>query len=365
MNLVKDLQNGVTTLDKLQEELGIKVKLYDDRIVLTYDQIESPKAHPYVLQARGLILDKAFNVLCQPFDRFFNFGEVYDHEQMINWDKAECYEKVDGSLIKIYYDGSLWQIATRGTAFAESSVGGFPLTFQQLVLKALALSFEDFQVLSNKVLTKGYTYLFDVTSRENRVVTHYEGYKLWYLATRCNKTGEYLRTEKAVQQLGAQLINVFKFKSSQNCLGTAAQLPDLQEGYVVYQDGRPICKVKSPAYVTVHHLRGEGLSPKRIATLVLGNEQQEYLKYFPEDAGYILPYEEALKNIEQQLEEISKDVYDIESQKDFALEVKGLPFSAVLFQWRKVGGSITAVLHQQPLNYKLKLLLSYLGEKDE
>ncbi len=36
-------------------------------------------------------------------------------------------------------------------------------------------------------------------------------------------------------------------------------------------------KIKSPSYVAIHHLRGEGLCPKKIAELILINETDEYL----------------------------------------------------------------------------------------
>jgi len=358
-NLVEDLKSGVINLDHLENTLHIKVKEYADRIVLNYNQIESPKSDPYVMQCRGIILDKhTFDVMCLPFDRFFNLDEVYNHSNMIDWSKAKCYEKVDGSLIKIYHDGMKWCIATRGTAFAESDVNGFPITFKELVLKSLGCSTdEDFQEIANDCLDYENTYLMEVTARENRVVTAYDGYSLWWLATRNKYTGEYLDTTSSITNLGAKIIKSYSFGSVSDCVKTASELPDLQEGYVLYQDGVPMCKIKSPAYVAVHHIKGEGLSPKRIAELVLTNEQDEYLKYFPEDHQYINPVVCSLEHLLRAMQYVLDEVYEIEDQKTFALEVKDYPFSAVLFQWKKKGGDVVDLFHQQPLNYKVKLLL--------
>ena len=148
-------------------------------------------------------------------------------------------------------------------------------------------------------------------------------------------------------------------------MNIASKLPDLQEGYVVYQDGVPICKIKSPAYVAVHHIKGEGLNPKRIAELVLINEQDEYLKYFPDDAVFITPYEDALNNLINDIKMAQFNLCDVVDQKSFALAAKDFIFSAVLFQWKKKGGNIVDTLHSQPLNYKRKILLTLVGEKDE
>ena len=65
-------------LQKLTEELGIKVKIYEDEglMVLNYHQIDSPKSHPVVMECRGLILDTEFNVVSRSMDRFLNWGET-------------------------------------------------------------------------------------------------------------------------------------------------------------------------------------------------------------------------------------------------------------------------------------------------
>lgn len=367
MNLVEDLKTGTATLPYLENELGIKIKDYEDRIVLNYFQINSPKSHPYVMQSRGLIVRKGtFDVLCRSFDRFFNYGEVEDHSKIINWNEAIVFEKVDGSLIKIYHDGVKWCVATRGTAFAESDVGGWGITFEELVLKALKVNnCDEFNALCDLHLNKEMTHLFEVTAMENRVVTNYAGYKLWYLMSRYTETGVYVEQSGNALGIGAVLPRYYTFKNNEECLKTAAELPDLQEGYVVYQYGVPVCKIKSPSYVAVHHIRGEGLSPKRIAELVLTNEQDEYLKYFPEDETHIDPYAVKLHDLKHLLVSVVSSYGDIEDQKEFALKIKLFLFSAVLFQWKKKGGNVIDVWSNQPLNYKRKLLLSLMGEKDE
>lgn len=351
-------------LQKLSSEFAIKVKEYPEHnlLVLNYDQIESPAAHPIVMECRSLILDYSYNVVSRSFDRFFNLGEQPDTQKHIDWKKAICYDKVDGSLIKIYYHNDKWEIATRGMAFAESTSNGFDITFRQLVLKALSVTEEEFQKVFENNFSKDVTYICEVTSMENRVVRRYDGYQLHYLAAR-NKNGNYENWSSAALSVGMKMIGEYKFSTPEECIHTAANLKNLDEGYVLYQDGIPVCKIKSPAYVAVHHLRGEGLNPKRVCQLVLTNEQDEYLKYFPEDSDYVNPYVVALKELKENIVEVWNSNSNKESQKDFALAVKDYSFSAILFQMRKSGNSFENVWTEQREAYKIELLQNFKESK--
>ena len=120
--------------------------------------------------------------------------------------------------------------------------------------------------------------------------------------------------------------------------------------------------MKSPAYVAVHHIRGEGtLNPKRIAQLVLMNEQGEYLKYFPEDENHFTPYICGLNSLLMGIEADWLKNCQTDSQKEFAIAVKDMPYSAVLFQTKQRGGEPIHVFHQQRESYKIKLLEDWIN----
>lgn len=353
-------ENGI---QKLNEEFSIMIKLYDEGLyVLNYDQINSPKAHPIVMECRGLIIDHNFNIVSRSLDRFFNLGEQPDTQVHLDWTKAECAEKVDGSLIKIYNWKGTWYCSTRGTAFAESNCN-FGDSFKSLIFKALDCDDEiEFQHLCNLWLDSDWTYILELTCRENRVVKSYDGYTLHYLASRHNQSGEFGDDyeKQAALMIGAREINTFKFSSVDDCINTAKHLPDLEEGYVVYQGGKPVCKVKSPSYVAVHHIRGEGLSPKRIMQLVLINEQGEYLNYFPEDEKFFTPYVKALQELLDDIVVVYERFEGIVEQKEFALSVKDYPFSGILFQARQKKKDVVETFHEQSESFKMKVLETFV-----
>lgn len=364
MLVVKYLkENG---LQALVDNFSIKVKEYEEGLtVYNYCQIASHKT-PMTSECRGLILDKNFNIVSRSFDRFFNIHEQPETQKHIDMSKAELFEKVDGSLIKIYCWNNTWYVSTRGTAFAESEVNGFPITFKELVFKALNIEQElSFQIACTKYLHPDYTWVFEVTSMENRVVTRYEGYMLHFLSARSNQTGIYVLQDiatKAAERFGATIPKSFTFDSVEACIETAKNLPNLAEGYVLYQDGVPVCKIKSPVYCAIHLIKGEGLNPKRIAELVLTGEQAEYLAYYPEDTVHIEPYVASLDRLIGCLHVSWHQHKHIQGQKEFAMAVKELPYSSVMFKAKKpdiftCNVHITDVFYSMPDSYKLKLLL--------
>lgn len=364
-------ENG---FEKLTEMFGVSVKEYtvgeDILVVLNYNQIESPK-NDITNECRSLILNKnTLEVVSRSFDRFFNYGEQPDTQKDLDLSKAYVFDKIDGSLIKIYNFKGKWHISTRGTAFADSDVNGFGITFRDLVLKALNIDtsnqLEADSALQNYCdadLDPKFTYIFEVTSAENRVVTQYNGYTLWFLACRNNNTGNY---EDEPRWL---FLNVHKpalnyFNSVDACIKSAKELPNLKEGYVVYQDGVPICKIKNPAYLCVHNIRGEGLTPKRIADLVLMNEQDEYLTYFPEDQVFFDPYVSSFCSFRDNLERVYEENKQIEDQKEFALKVKDVVGSSAMFIARKKHVTVLQAFNDQSDTFKRETLFKFMKERE-
>lgn len=356
-------------IEKLTEEFAIKVKEYPEEnlLVLNYDQIKSPKMHPIVIECRGLILDTDLNVVCRPFDRFFNIEETKDTIDFIP-DKTEVFEKVDGSLIKVYYYNNKWNIATRGTAFAESD-NYTGESFESLVIAAFGCdSVEDFQQ-KMKSVPKGYTHIFEYVSPKNKIVTPYTEDKMVLLSIRCNKTGIELGDYDSIAYSAYRLLDscglnvraakAYYFDSKEELLNTVQNLPGLQEGFVLYKDGKRV-KIKSDTYVRVHRLRGDGvLTPKRIAELVVVNEVDEYLSYFSEDEHLIQQYVESYNTMLEEANDVFLKNNLIKNQKDFAMSVKNKCYSGILFSARKNNTTPYTEFVTLPVPTKIKILLIY------
>jgi|TARA_B110000908_G_scaffold83444_1_gene99873 hypothetical protein len=320
------------TLEDLTAELGIKVAQndkYPDLYCLNYCQIKSPKANPIVRECRSLVLEKSwgtFKVVSRSFDRFFNYGEAGAGDAE-NINEMTAHEKVDGSLVGLFFYNGEWLYRTRSMIMPAEDMmimGGVDLSWKNLIEETV-LEPADVRLLD--VMS---TYIFEVVSPENRVVTRYDGRKAYLLAKRNNSTGEYTpsfihcwHTPKS-----------FKFDTYENCLIAAKELRDLNEGYVLYQNGVPSMKIKNPAYVAAHHLRGENaLTPRRVIDLIAMNEHDEYLSIFPEDKEMFAKYIGAYKIMETETNMVwSEQKSLLPDRKAFALQVKDMSFSALLFQ---------------------------------
>ena len=171
----------------------------------------------------------------------------------------------------------------------------------------------------------------------------------------------YYRTGKGwAIKLGASLPKRYYFNTIEECLETAKHLKDLDEGYVLYQDNIPVCKIKSPVYIAVHHIKGEGLNPKRIMQVILAGELDEYLTYFPEDEPMFKPYQEALNTLKLMLGQTFLTTQHITDQKEFALQVKDFCYSGVLFQCKKNGTKPLETFEAQTELSKMRMLEHFM-----
>lgn len=353
-------------LDSLTNEYAIKCSIWEDKlVVLNYSQIDSPKYHQITEECRSLVLDmENFDVVSRSFDRFFNYGE---DERVAHVPTTEliAYEKVDGSLISLFFYEGEWLYRTKSMIMPDNIINGNAdgVTWKQRIDEGL----ENCTLYGN--LHEGYTYIFELTCRENRVVTKYaDNGKLWILTVRNNKTGDYFvnRSSQSVfcKYNGFKQPRQYSFDTWEHCAKAAKELRDLEEGYVLYnQEGVPCFKLKNPAYVAAHHLRGEGvLSEKRILDIILLNESDEYLTIFPEDTNTFQPYMDAYNAFKVKLDWVasfSKANREKLTQKEYAMLIKDSPLASVGFSVRQgktveeaINRLTSSTLHSMILAYK-------------
>lgn len=371
--LKNKVASGLTNLEALQSlstELGIKVKVYDDpqdrMVLLDYDQFESPKTHPIVIECRSLILClDTFDLVSQKFNRFFNLGECPEFYSDFRFEGSYVMEKVDGSLIGVYNRNGVWQISTRDMAKAEGEhiLGG---TFREKVLAAFGFHSEQaFQSFFNAKLKPGNTFVFEYVSPENRIVTKYEKAEMVLLGI--NNMGEELRFQ-TMKDLSA----FFKFygfnvrlpklydatRDIEQLVEAANSLKNLEEGFVVWDpfSGKRV-KIKAKTYLAAHKLRGENAIPtrKNLLSLVLEGEVDEFLAYFPEWTEAVVALQKEVADFEAYLLEVWFDVCNIQDQKEFALKVKDLRGSGFLFEAKKKKKSPVAIFRETDVNKKMRV----------
>ena len=329
-----ELRDFILSHDNWEELLTaepyyLKISRDNKYIMFKYNQISSDFSIPLVREARGIIFRESdWECVCHPFEKFGNYGESYCPD--INWETASVQEKVDGSLIKFWYDDG-WHISTNGTIDAfKAELGNIKYqNFGQLVLDAIRRVFDDEHRFFS-MLDPECTYMFELVSPYNRVVIPYEKTELYFLGMRERQTGEEWDPEDLDESYFFKIPVRYSLRSLENVQAAANKLPWDQEGYVVCDENFNRVKIKSPSYVMAHYARNNNtISTERLVQIVLNGEQAEFLIYASDYADELHEVEEAMRKIANNSVESMKVLfgaqYEFSGRGDYAREVVKYP----------------------------------------
>ena len=111
------------SLEKLISDFSLRVNrhcVYPQLVQLCYHQLDTPK-NDITDNCRGLILDESDNyrVVSFPFTRFSEYNEK---KCQVDFSTVSFYEKLDGSLISMYYYDNNWHVSTKGLPDASGLI---------------------------------------------------------------------------------------------------------------------------------------------------------------------------------------------------------------------------------------------------
>jgi len=250
----------------------VRVKRSEGFIIFCYN-MDADFCIDIVRECRGIILDETDNYkpVCVPFFKFGNYGDPFADD--IDWKTARVQEKIDGSLIKLWCYKGIWHVSTNNTINAESAnTNSNEDTFLNIFQKAWAFTGKQFCELN-----PDYTYMFELVSPQSRVVIPYAETKLYHTGTRNIHTLQELHID-----IGIEKPKEFSISTIEACVEAAKNLDKYHEGFVVVDNRWRRIKVKSPLYVSIHHLLNNIASEKRVIDLILSGEDREVISYFPE-----------------------------------------------------------------------------------
>jgi len=349
-------QHGLETLCEKYHIKATRHRQYPDLICLKYSQIESPLGEKIVQQCRGIILDSSQNweIVSYPYDKFFNYGE--GHAVAIDWSQAKVYEKLDGSLIVLYFYNGKWRVQSSGTPDAAGEVNGFGFSFAELFWKV-------WQELGYQLpVETDYCFIFELMTPYNRIVVQQTINQIVFHGIRNTQT--LLEAEPTIwaEKYGWELVKSYALTSWKEVIEASQHLdPMNSEGYIICDANFNRVKVKSPQYVAISHLR-EGFSTRRMIEIILTNEGEEFLAYFPEWTELYQKVKDKYQSLVAEIEGVYRQHEHIEVQKDFAFAVKHLPYSGILFSLRarRVAG-VKEALRDVTINKMEELLgLDYI-----
>jgi hypothetical protein len=333
-------------LTLLEHEYGITSTWHEQDllVILNYSQINSPKTERIVQECRGLTLELlSWNVVARAFPRFFNLGENLEQTQNFDWTNFSCTSKEDGSLILLYNYKNSWRVNTRGS-FGNGEVNSSGYTWNQLFWQT-GIS----KGVIEEYLNPEYTYVFELATPYNRIVTPYNGNNLFLLTAFHNAIGNEISSDYA-DSLARDLLvsrpNTYKFKSIEEIQKFIEGKPETFEGVVVCDVNGYRLKIKNSRYLALHRMHGNGniCLAKNLVPLALSNEGSEWLAYFPDAKPFYEKVKDALEKEVANLLTIWQEACKLESQKDFAQYiVPRTKLSSILFQARKTGQKVEDV----------------------
>lgn len=280
---------------------NLKISWDDGFVLFKYNQINSDFNEPICLEARGLILDSLdnFKVVRMAFKKFFNLGEGY--ADSIDWDTAVATEKIDGSIMSVWFARGTWHISTNGKidAFKAELNGVGPYkTFGDLFAS----------VYHSCHANPNLCYTFELVSPYNKVVIDYPETKIYLLSIRDMRTLEELslsQVEEYAARFDFTIPQRYDLNNEDDYRQLVAAMPEGHEGIVVRDVAGNRVKIKTLLYFQMHKAKNNGvITLERIVDLIRANDHHEFLSYFPE-------YEDTFTKVRLQLGAIGILVYGI------------------------------------------------------
>lgn len=300
-----------------------------------YNMLDSDFSEKIVQEARGLWLyEDNFEVACHSFDKFFNYGE--EHAAKLDWDTVEVQEKIDGSLMKLWFNKRTqeWMLSTNGTIDARKALTGdiiFPTFYDvfQEALKNNGYTWESFTALFSMEILNEQTYTFELVSPMTRVVIPYEKPDIYFIGGRANESGEEFSPRVALEYyVHIKTPKTFRINTLEAAIEAASKLPWDEEGYVAVDENFNRVKIKSSEWVKAHYVRNNNtITRAAIVDTILKGDQEEFLLYAADYKPYLEDTQNKMKQIYEMLKNSFYTMMNIEqlTPKDYAQMVQKQP----------------------------------------
>ena len=275
----------------------------------------------YTRKARGMVLDRNGKILCRPFEKFFNLGEMEETQPTaLPTMNFTVDEKLDGSLLSVWYYNGQWRFTTKGS-FANEQITYAEKIFPSWLLKSMI---------------PGFTYLWEIVpppteDNYHRIVPHEAG--AYFLTSFNNDTA----LEERTPPFDIERDRIFKCPTHQltieDCIKMAKDKTDI-EGWVIRFDNGFRVKLKTDWYLDLFRLC-KNVNEDSIKKQLLAGTFADWVVSVPEE------FRKEVQNLadaitarftseEARLFEIFEANRD-KDRKSFALSIKNDPNSFALF----------------------------------
>ena len=295
------------------------IKHDGDYVLFKYHQYASDMSLQICQEARGIIFHKpTMTPVCVPFFKFFNYGEPNAAE--IDWSPGvTTTEKIDGSLMKLWYHNGCWHLSTNGLIDAyKAPVKDHDITFGECFEQSLAASMSELTA----AMDTGFTYMFELVHPDVEQVIHYEdASKVYFLAQRDMQTYEEIKPSAPLP--GTVRPKEYNIVNMNFVFSVLKSMDDQHEGMVVCDKNFNRVKVKTQVYLMKAYAYNNGvITDRRIISMFRADVLDDFLRYIPEKSDRIQEIMRLLNNYAQRQEALYKEVRDIPVRKELVRTVK-------------------------------------------
>lgn len=211
---------------------------------------------------------------------------------------------VHNSMIQVYWDwtNKEWYAGTTGTAEGEGEVNNkMGTTFNSLFWDTVTKQY----ALNTCMFDKNHVYVFELTTPYNIVVKPHGESSATLLTVRNRVTLQEVSWKNLTmiaESLRVPLVKRFDLNAKD--VGTLLRafegMPWSEEGYVVVDANFNRIKIKNPAYVHAHHLKGK-MGNHHIMGIIKTNEIEEFIATFKERESEIRQLEKSYNDLRDKL----------------------------------------------------------------
>jgi T4 RnlA family RNA ligase len=302
-----------------QKHPELPLKIYNYSAKTQYDRHWIPAT----LHCRGLILNDLDEVIARPLPKFFNLSE---HQGNLPVGVPKVYEKLDGSLIILFWYHDRWIVASRGSFASE----------QALFAQELLTEYQDHLA----TLDRDYTYLLEVIYPQNRIVVDYgNAERLVLLAAVETKTGQEVDFNTVNWPDRALIYPVTDLSAWIKRAETQPEQFDNNEGFILKWDNGFRLKYKLVEYVRLHRIITQVQARDIWECLSENRSLDDFLDFVPDE------FYQWVKDIKADLESKYQAI-ELECQQAYR-ELDSRKETAVYFQTQKYPSILFLMLDQR------------------
>jgi len=299
----------------VSEKNGFYIYNYNNSVLV-------PRDDQIIKMCRGIVLNSKGVIVNLPFTRFFNYHEKECDE--VDLEVSEVFEKLDGSLISVWWTGEEWEVTTRGAFYPHEDSHNFKETFKRL--------FKEFNKLNNK-----YNYMFELISKDNRIVTKYDSERVVLIGAREINTLNELnqkKLDKVAENISVDRPKRFNAISIDECRQLFGNMNDDEEGLVVVDKDFNRFKLKQESYLKMAKIIS--LKNQDVLDYMLGRvELDTDFTDMPELIEKVEEVKKIYNDVKKYAMEIYNNIKYINNQKEFASHALNYNISGILFGLKK------------------------------